>query len=72
MAKRIVEFASADGLVRYVITDDDLSKVAPEHEAQVRSALGDLSHLSLADVEPPAPTETGDSPDPTPARGKKE
>lgn len=71
MAKRIVEFATADGLVRYVLTDDDLSKVAPEHEAQVRSAFGDLTSGLPAADEPTTP-EAGDDPDPTPARGKKE
>jgi hypothetical protein len=77
MATTIVEFATADGLARYEITDQDLSGVAAEHLQQVTAAIS--AGLVVAPDAPddpeaddaPAP-DAGDSPEPTSTRGKKE
>lgn len=66
-----VEFATTDGLVRYVISNGDLSAVPAEHQAQVRSALGS-EPVEAPPIEDTATPEAGDTPDTTPARGKKE
>lgn len=73
-----VEFATGEGLVKYEITDGDLSGVKPEHLVQVRSALS-LDLEPLAADEPaeqpaelpgsPAAEPAADAP-PTPSRGR--